>query len=314
MPISTATLRVADPVLLTRALAGQDAPSGRHQAPDGRVSWAGAHAYWSARPSAGGVQLTAGASSAGELSTIQQRLDVAIAHLAPQAAAPAWSPAIDGSDVQIVPPVVDDYLRAQGPEPDEVLGDLYAATLAAAGPASMMQVSHDEGALLTLLARLTGAACAVEVGTFTGYSTICIARGLRPGGRLITCDVSAQWAAIGARHWAQAGLSGVIEARTGPAIDTLRQLPAGPTLDFAFIDADKEGYRSYYEQLVPRMRPGGLIVLDNVFLGGRVLDPAFQEPHHRAMRELNNFVRSDPRVEAVMIPVRDGMTIARRLQ
>jgi caffeoyl-CoA O-methyltransferase len=229
-----------------------------------------------------------------------------------QAAAPAWSPAIDGSEVEIVPPVVDDYLRAHGPEPDAVLGDLYAATLAAAGPASMMQVSQDEGALLTLLTRLTGAASAVEVGTFTGYSTLCIARGLRPGGRLITCDVSAQWAAIGARHWARAGLSGVIEARTGPAIDTLRQLPPGPALDFAFIDADKEGYRSYYEQLVPRLRPGGLIVLDNVFLGGRVLDPAFQEPHHLAMRQLNDFVRGDPRVEAVMIPVRDGMTIARR--
>ncbi|GGV43978.1 O-methyltransferase [Kitasatospora herbaricolor] len=174
------------------------------------------------------------------------------------------------------------------------------------------QVSPDEGALLAMLTRLTGARFAVEVGVFTGYSALCIARGLADGGRLLACDVSEEWAAVGRPYWERAGVADRIDLRIAPALDTLRSLGPDPVVDIAFVDADKENHPAYYEEIVRRLRPGGLVVLDNVFLGGRVLDPAYQEPHHVAMRRLNELIAADERVDAVMLPVRDGVTVARR--
>src|SRR3954454_7940027 len=167
---------------------------------------------------------------------------------------------------------VHDYLVAHGTPPDEVQRALIEET-AKLGGISMMQVAPEQGALLTILTKLIGARSAVEVGTFTGYSSLCIARGLAGGGRLLCCDVSEEWTAIARRHWERAGVADRIELRIAPALETLQGLPDGETIDLAFIDADKPGYVGYYEALVPRMRPGGLIVLDNMLRGGRALDP-----------------------------------------
>jgi caffeoyl-CoA O-methyltransferase len=206
---------------------------------------------------------------------------------------------------------VYEYLVAHTAPPDDVLRDLAEET-AALGPVSVMQVAVEQGAFLTILARLMGARRAVEVGTFTGYSSICIARGLRDGGRLLCCDVSEEWTAIARRYWTRAGLDDRIELRLGPGLDTLRALPREPAIDLVFIDADKPGYRGYYEELLPRLRPNGLFVFDNVLWSGSVADPAVQDDNTRALRELADHVREDPRVEAVMLAVADGLLLARK--
>ncbi|MER6443736.1 DUF2218 domain-containing protein [Streptomyces venezuelae] len=224
----------------------------------------------------------------------------------------AWTAPVDGAALDLTAPVVDTYLLGHHTPADDILGGLAAATREATAGAAHMQVSSDEGALLTLLTRLTGARFAVEVGVFTGYSTLCIARGLADGGRVLACDVSEEWAAIGRPYWERAGVADRIDLRIAPALDTLRALGAEPVIDIAFIDADKGTYPAYYEEIVRRLRPGGLVVLDNVFLGGRVLDPAYQEEQHLAMRHLNDLIAGDDRVDSVMLPVRDGVTIARR--
>ncbi|MFC6085775.1 DUF2218 domain-containing protein [Sphaerisporangium aureirubrum] len=223
-----------------------------------------------------------------------------------------WTPPLKGDDTQIVDPVIADYVLTHSTPADELLHDLVAETREATGSAATMQISHDEGALLTMLTRMTGARLAVEVGVFTGYSSICIARGLADGGRLLACDVSTEWTTVARRYWERAGVADRIDLAIAPATETLRALPATPTIDFAFVDADKVSYPAYYEEIVQRLRPGGLAVLDNVFLGGRVLDPAFQEEHHVAMRDLNDLIVTDDRVESVMLPVRDGVTIVRK--
>ncbi|WP_078851601.1 DUF2218 domain-containing protein [Streptomyces sp. NRRL S-237] len=223
-----------------------------------------------------------------------------------------WSAAIDGGDLEPTHPVIGEYLLNHHTPADEILGELAMATREATAGAAHMQISSDEGALLTMLTRLTGARFAVEVGVFTGYSALCIARGLADGGRLLACDVSEEWTAVGRPYWERAGVADRIDLRIAPALETLRALDAEPVIDIAFIDADKHNYPLYYEEIVRRLRPGGLVVLDNVFLGGRVLDPTYQEEHHLAMRHLNDLITVDERVESVMLPVRDGLTIARR--
>ncbi|MEY2229015.1 DUF2218 domain-containing protein [Streptomyces sp. BF23-19] len=223
-----------------------------------------------------------------------------------------WSTAIDGGDLEPTHPVIGEYLLSHHTPADEILGELAMATREATAGAAHMQISSDEGALLTMLTRLTGARFAVEVGVFTGYSALCIARGLADGGRLLACDVSEEWTAVGRPYWERAGVADRIDLRIAPALETLRALDAEPVIDIAFIDADKHNYPLYYEEIVRRLRPGGLVVLDNVFLGGRVLDPTYQEEPHLAMRQLNDLITVDERVESVMIPVRDGLTIARR--
>jgi caffeoyl-CoA O-methyltransferase len=153
---------------------------------------------------------------------------------------------------------------------------------------------------------------AVEVGTFTGYSSTCIARGLAAGGRLLACDVSEEWTSIARRYWEKAGVADRVDLKIGPAIETLRALPEDFAIDFAFIDADKESYPAYYEELVRRLRPGGVIALDNVLRGGRVLDPAFDDAQYVTMRRLNTQIATDERVDAVMLPLRDGVTVIRK--
>jgi caffeoyl-CoA O-methyltransferase len=206
-----------------------------------------------------------------------------------------------------------DYAVAHGSWPeDAVLRDLREET-AALGAVASMQIGADQGQLLTLFARMVGARRAVEVGTFTGYSSLCIARGLAPGGTLLCCDVSEEWTAIGRKAWERAGLADRIELRIAPAIETLRSLPAEAAIDLAFIDADKGGYWDYWDELAPRVRTGGLLLADNVLWSGRVADGAGDEDENlRAIREFNDRVAADERVDAVVLPAFDGLTVARR--
>ena len=209
------------------------------------------------------------------------------------------------------PELIGQYLIAHSNPPDELVARLVAETKAL-GDVSRMQISTDEGAFLTLVARLTNASRAVEVGTFTGYSAICLARGMTPDGRLLCCDVSEEWTGIARRYWAEAGLAERIELRLAPAAETLRTLPETPHLDLAFIDADKTGYPTYWEEIVPRMRTGGAILVDNVLQGGRVVDDTEDGENVVAIRAFNDQVAGDGRVDAVMLGVRDGVTLAVR--
>lgn len=203
------------------------------------------------------------------------------------------------------------YLIAHNPPPDGVQRDLIAET-ARLGGVSVMQVAVEQGALLTMLARLLGARRAVEVGTFTGYSAIAIARGLAPGGHLLCCDVSETWAEIARRHFARAGVADRITLEIRPALDTLRALPRTADIDLAFVDADKTGYRAYYDELLPRLRPNGLLVFDNVLWMGQVIDPTDSSEDTAAIRALNDFLLHDERVDTVMLPVSDGITLVRK--
>jgi caffeoyl-CoA O-methyltransferase len=176
----------------------------------------------------------------------------------------------------------------------------------------MMQIDPNQGTLLTMLARLLNARFIVEVGTFTGYSSICLARGLAPGGRLLCLDVSEEWTAVARRYWERAGLSDRIELRLGPAGESLRALPLEESIDLAFIDADKPGYPDYYREILRRLRPGGLIAVDNVLWSGRVADPANHDPSTQTIREFNDMVIADDRVTSVMLPIADGVTLIRK--
>lgn len=208
-------------------------------------------------------------------------------------------------------PEIHDYLVSHGTPPDEIQLGLIEATQQLGG-ISLMQVAPEQGAFMTLLARSIGARHAVEVGTFTGYSALCLARGLPEDGLLICCDVSEKWAAIGRPFWERAGIADRIDLRIGPALDTLRALPAADDLDLAFIDADKPSYPDYYEELLPRLRTGGLILVDNVLWSGRVADPAADDPQTVAIRKFNDKVAVDTRVDCVMLPISDGLTLLRK--
>ncbi len=208
-------------------------------------------------------------------------------------------------------PEVHAYLVQHGTPPDEIQRALIEETQKLGG-ISMMQIAPEQGAFMTLLARTIGARYALEVGTFTGYSALCIARALPDAGRLICCDVSEEWTAIARRYWEKAGVSEKIDLRIAPALDTLRALPQQPQLDFAFIDADKPGYIAYYEEIQKRLRPGGLILVDNVLWLGRVVDSNANDEQTLAIRDFNNHVARDSRVECVMLPVSDGLTLLRK--
>jgi caffeoyl-CoA O-methyltransferase len=208
-------------------------------------------------------------------------------------------------------PEIHAYLVAHGTPPDEVLQELAQET-ARVGPLAIMLVAPEQGALLTLLTRLVGARRAIEVGTFTGYSSLCIARGLPEDGRLLCCDVSEEWTGIARRFWQKAGVDGRIDLRIAPAAETLRALPEREEWDLAFIDADKPGYPVYYEEILRRLRPGGLILADNVLWMGRVADPAADDAQTQAIRAFNDLVARDARVERVMLPVSDGLTLIRK--
>ena len=206
---------------------------------------------------------------------------------------------------------IHDYLVAHGSPPDDIEQALIAET-AGLGGIARMQIAPEQGALLRILTRLVGATRAVEVGTFTGYSALCIARGLDDGGQLLCCDVSDEWTKIGRRHWEAAGVADRIELRLGPALDTLQSLPREETIDLAFIDADKPNYIAYYEELVPRLRVNGLVIVDNVLWSGSVVDPKANDENVEAIRRFNDHLASDARVDNVMLPVSDGITLARK--
>jgi caffeoyl-CoA O-methyltransferase len=214
--------------------------------------------------------------------------------------------------VDILSPALSDYLLAHSAQPDALLRDLAEETRRTFPDSSGMQISHDEGEFLTMLVRITGARRAVEVGVFTGYSSLCIARGLPSDGTLLACDVSEAWTSVAQRYWSLAGVSDKIDLRIAPALDTLRALPAEESIDIAFIDADKVSYPAYYEEIITRLRPGGLVLLDNVLRGGRVLNPDPTDEATTAIMHTNDLVAADPRVDAVMLPLRDGVTIARK--
>ncbi|MBB5121185.1 SAM-dependent methyltransferase [Streptomyces eurocidicus] len=174
------------------------------------------------------------------------------------------------------------------------------------------QTAEEQAPLLSFLVRLTGARHIVEVGTFTGLSALVMARALPPGGRLISLDISEEWTAYAHEPWADAGVADRIDLRIAPALDSLRAMPAEPHIDLAFLDADKGNYIPYWEELVPRLRPGGLIVADNVLFSGDVVAER-PGPMGAAVKEFNTHVAADKRMESVMITVADGLTLARRV-
>jgi caffeoyl-CoA O-methyltransferase len=209
---------------------------------------------------------------------------------------------------------LQEYVWASMTPIDDVLADLRDETAASLRDIAQMQISPEQGAFLTTLVSAMGARRVIEVGTFTGYSALCLARGLAAGGLLQCFDVSDEWTQIARRYWKRAGVDDRIELTLGPAADSLAALPAEPVVDVAFVDADKTGYPAYVELLVPRLRPGGLLLLDNTLRSGHVLPsyPAADEGT-LVMIELNKALTRDPRLATVMLPVADGLTIARKL-
>jgi caffeoyl-CoA O-methyltransferase len=203
------------------------------------------------------------------------------------------------------------YIADRTKPADEVLSDLRAET-ETLGDLARMQVSADQGALLTLLTGVARASFAVEVGTFTGYSSVCIARGLQPGGRLLCLDVSEEYTALARKAWARAGLDDRIELQIAPAIESLRALPAEEHVDVAFIDADKPNYLTYFAELVPRLRPNGLIMVDNTLWSGHVVNPATGDEDTEALKAFNDAVAADDRVDSYLLPVSDGLTLIRK--
>jgi caffeoyl-CoA O-methyltransferase len=202
------------------------------------------------------------------------------------------------------------YLTAHSTPPDAILRELATETAERYPNEIGLAVAPETGTCLTLLTRLSRARSGIEVGTFTGYSSICIARGLGPGGRLLCCDVSEEWTSVARKHWEKAGLTDQIELRLAPALDTLRALPREEAFDVAFIDADKLSYPGYWNELVPRVRAGGLVLVDNTFSHGRVLDAGNDNPSVIAVRAMNDHAAADERVEVVMLPIGDGLTVA----
>lgn len=205
------------------------------------------------------------------------------------------------------------YLVASSVRESALLGRLREET--ASLPAGGMQISPEQGQLMRLLVELTGAKRCLEVGTFTGYSALCVAMALPEDGRLVCCDVSAEWTGIGRRYWKEAGLGYKIDLRLAPATETLAALIAdgqAGSYDFAFIDADKGNYDRYYEAALILLRPGGLIGVDNVLWHGAVIDDTKQDEDTIAIRALNAKIAKDERVTPAMIPIGDGLTLARK--
>ena len=195
---------------------------------------------------------------------------------------------------------------------DPLLRELRAETAALGKEVSNCQISDEQGAFLSVLVAATGVKSAIEVGTFTGYSSLCIARALSPRGRLICLDASEEWTAVARKYWAKAGVQDRIELRLGAAIPRLKALERRLTFDFAFIDADKTEYDAYYELLLPRIKRNGLILFDNMLWGGRLGAGAIKEATGRAINALNHKLAADPRVEAVLVSIADGIQLCRK--
>ena len=206
------------------------------------------------------------------------------------------------------------YLRRVGVREDTDLAALREETQRL--PMGGMQISPEQGQLMALLIKLLGARKCLEVGVFTGYSSLAVAKAMGPEGRIVALDVSEEWTTIARRHWAGAGLAERIDLRLGPAKESLKALIAAgeaASFDFAFIDADKANYDAYYESALVLVRAGGLIAIDNVLWSGAVADPTNNTPDTVALRALNEKIRGDARVEANMVPIGDGLTLARKL-
>ena len=204
-----------------------------------------------------------------------------------------------------------DYVMENTSEPDAVQRGLIDRTKEL-GDSRRMQISHPQAVFMTFLVRSIGVRRAIEIGTFTGYSALAIARGLPSDGRLIACDVSDEWTAIAREAWTVAGVADRIELRVGPALRTLASLPPEVKFDFAFIDADKESYIDYYETLLPRMEASGLILADNTLWEGKVTDSSVDDSSTRAIRAFNSHVSADRRSEQVLLPIADGLTLIRK--
>jgi caffeoyl-CoA O-methyltransferase len=202
------------------------------------------------------------------------------------------------------------YVVEHSSRPDDVQRALIERT-EALGDAAGMQIAPEQGEFLRMLTSAVGARFAVEVGTFTGYSGLSIARGLADGGRLLCCDVSEEWTSIAREHWAAAGVADRIELRIGPAIDTLRSLPPTREIDVAFVDADKTGYVDYYEELLARLAPNGIMCVDNTLWSGRVVDADDTDDDTVALRRFNGHVAADARTRQVIVPIGDGLTLIR---
>jgi caffeoyl-CoA O-methyltransferase len=205
------------------------------------------------------------------------------------------------------------YAAEHSAGPDELQRDLQQITAERTGPAAGMQIGDDQAALMEMLVRAMGARRAVEVGTFTGYSALAVARGMGPEGRLLCCDVSEEWTNIAREAWERAGVADRIELRIAPAIKTLRSLPQEERFDFAFIDADKPGYPDYYEEILSRLRPGGLMLIDNVLQNGRVIDAAQTDENVVVIRALNESIVADARVRVVLLPIGDGVSVVQKI-
>jgi len=208
---------------------------------------------------------------------------------------------------------VYDYLLAASLREPPVLVRLRAET--AGHPRVNMQISPEQGQFMALLVRLTGATRCIEVGVFTGYSSLAVALALPPDGRIVACDVSPEYTAVARRYWDEAGVADRIDLRLAPALETLDALLAEGgegTYDFGFIDADKGGYADYYERLLRLLRPGGLIAVDNTLWDGRVAEAGNEEPDTLAIRAFNERLRDDERVDLSLVPIGDGLTLARK--
>ena len=205
------------------------------------------------------------------------------------------------------------YAAAHSLQPTAIQRELIADT-ATLGRVAGMQISPLQGAFMSVLTTALRPRLAVEVGTFTGYSALCVASALEPGAELICCDVSEEWTSVARRYWERAGVADRIDLRIGPALNTLRALPTKPQIDLAFIDADKSSYIDYYEEIFGRLSPGGVILVDNVLWGGTVADPARDDEGTAAMRAFNDRVAADDRARSVMLPIGDGLTMITRRQ
>jgi predicted O-methyltransferase YrrM len=213
----------------------------------------------------------------------------------------------------LLPDDVERYVATEMTPEGPILRELRAET--AALPQGGMQIGADQGALMALLVRLIGARRCLEVGTFTGYSTLVVASVLPSDGRVVACDTSEEWTRIARRYWERAGVADRIDLRLGPATETLADMlrsGAPGSIDFAFIDADKSNYDAYYEACLQLVRPGGVIAIDNTLWAGAVVDPDARDADTEAIRALNLKVRDDQRVDAALLTVGDGVTLVRR--
>jgi caffeoyl-CoA O-methyltransferase len=206
-----------------------------------------------------------------------------------------------------------DYLLRTSLREPPLLAELRAET--ARLPMAGMQISPEQGQFMAFLVETIGARRTIEVGTFTGYSALCVALALPADGKVVACDVSEEYTAVARRYWSRAGVAAKIELRLAPALDTLGKLlaeGAAGNFDFAFIDADKREYDGYYEAILELLRPGGLVAIDNVLWSGAVADPAKQDDDTRAIRALNEKLKDDPRISLSLLPIGDGLTLARK--